>query len=127
MTFNRTEYVAARLSAKTNVARALTAAGERSFAHERIDVLRARAERLLGDQLQGEPTIDYFNRVAGQAPRSQAAKSGVIAPAQDRQPLRLRPWTPPPHPRAAEIDALPRPVSMSGRVTNYVGFEERNR
>lgn len=127
MTFNHTEYAAARRSAKANVARALTAAGERSFAHERMDVLRARAERLLGDQLQGESAIDYFNRIADQVPRSQASRSGVIAPARVDEPLRSRPWAPRPHPRAAEIDALPRPVSMSGRVTNYVGFEERGR
>ncbi|WP_368641748.1 hypothetical protein ABRZ08_13085 [Castellaniella ginsengisoli] len=125
MTFNRTEYVAARRSAKANVARALTAAGERSFAHERIDVLRARAVRLLGDQLQGEPTIDYFNRVAGLQPRAKSETTGQRVPARTHEPLRAKAWTPPRHLRAAEIDALPRPVSMSGRVTNYVGFEER--
>lgn len=118
MTFNRTEYVAARRSAKANVARALTAAGERSFAHERIDVLRARAVRLLGDQLQGESTIDYFNRVSGLQPRAKSVATGQRVPARTHEPLRSRPWAPPKHPRAAEIDALPRQISMGGIGNN---------
>ncbi|WP_368647950.1 hypothetical protein [Castellaniella ginsengisoli] len=117
----------ARYEAKSNIARALNDAGVPSLFCDTIETLKIRARRVFGDPRQGETTIDYFNRVSSLQPRTGAAASGQRVPARTNEPLRARAWTPPPHPRQAEIDALPRPVSMSGRVTNYVGFEERGR
>ncbi len=127
MTFNHTEYAAARRSAKSRIARALTDAGVPSLFCDTIETLKIRARRVFGEPRQGESTIDYFNRVSGLQPRAKSVATGQRVPARTHEPLRSRPWAPPKHPRAAEIDALPRPVSMSGRVTNYVGFEERGR
>ncbi|WP_368648991.1 hypothetical protein ABRY95_13890 [Castellaniella ginsengisoli] len=117
----------ARYEAKSNIARALTDAGVPSMFCDTIETLKIRARRVFGDPHQGESTIDYFNRVSGLQPRAKSAATGQRVPARTNEPLHARAWTPPRHPRAAEIDALPRPVSMSGRVTTYVGFEERGR
>jgi len=113
--------------AKSRVARALTAAGVPSMYVDTTRTLRARAARVFGPANPGESTTDYFDRVADQVPRTKQFGSGCVAAPLMREPLRIRPWQPKPHPRAAEIDAQPTPVSMSGRVTQYVGFEERGR
>lgn len=113
--------------AKANIARALTEAGVPSMSWDTVATLLERAKKVFAPPVPGEYAIDYFNRVSGLQPRAKSATSGQRVPARTHEPLRAKAWAPPRHLRAAEIDALPRPVSMSGRVTNYVGFEERNR
>lgn len=113
--------------AKANIARALTDAGIPSMPWDTAATLLERAKKVFAPPVPGEYAIDYFNRVSGLQPRAKSVATGQRVPARTHEPLRSRPWAPPKHPRAAEIDALPRPVSMSGRVTNYVGFEERGR
>lgn len=100
--------------AKANIARALTEAGVPSLFCDPIETLRARARRVFGPQLQGEATVEYFNRVAGMHPKSRATKTGILVPARVDEPLRARAWRPQQHPRAAEIDAQPRQISMGG-------------
>ncbi|WP_298016714.1 hypothetical protein [uncultured Castellaniella sp.] len=111
--------------AKSRIAVALTAAGVPSMFCDTMADLRTRARRVFGPPLNGETNTEYFNRVADLKPRAKAATTGQVVVPRVNQPLRIRPWRPTPHLRAAEIDALPTPVSMSGRVKSYVGFEER--
>ncbi len=113
--------------AKANIARALTEAGVPSMSWDTAAALLERAKKVFAPPIPGEYAIDYFNRVSGLQPRAKSETTGQRVPARTHEPLKVKAWTPPQHLRAAEIDALPRPVSMSGRVTNYVGFEERNR
>jgi hypothetical protein len=113
--------------AKANIARALTEAGVPSMSWDTVAALLERAEKVFAPPMPGEYAIDYFNRVSGLQPRAKTSTTGQRVPARTNQPLKAEAWTPPRHLRAAEIDALPRPVSMSGRVKSYVGFEERGR
>ncbi len=113
----------AQKEAKSRIARALTEAGTPSMFCDTMADLRTRARRVFGPPLNGESNTEYFNRVADLKPRAKAATTGQVVAPRVNQPLRIRPWTPTPHPRATEIDTLPTPVSMSGAVKSYVGFE----
>jgi hypothetical protein len=80
--------------------------------------LLERAKKVFAPPVPGEYAIDYFNRVSGLQPRAKSVATGQRVPARTHEPLRSRPWAPPKHPRAAEIDALPRQISMGGIGNN---------
>jgi hypothetical protein len=104
--------------AKANIARALTDAGIPSMSWDTAATLLERAKKVFAPPVPGEYAIDYFNRVSGLQPRAKSVATGQRVPARTHEPLRSRPWAPPKHPRAAEIDALPRQISMGGIGNN---------